>query len=151
MYPFFLLLLWTNCNCEQDEAAAPGVLNPLRIPNDARQVMRSRVASMQLHPSFNRKFRNPFTNMASWQIEDCARALQCFLPMIFRPVRRAGQQPEQVLKPELAKKAFGHLKRFAAFHLGHVTYSNQAEYILAAQQAANELLEYGKLAEQVRP
>jgi hypothetical protein len=149
---FFLLICFADALCYhlQGQADAAGTSNPMRLPNDARQVMRSRAASMQLHPSFNRKFRSPFTSMASWQIEDCSRALQCFLPMIFRPIKRTGQQPEDVLKPELAKVAFGHLKRFAAFHIGHVTYSNLAEYTMAAKQATDELLCYGTLVEQVR-
>jgi hypothetical protein len=102
---------------------------------------------MLLHPSFNRRFRNPFSSIASWQIEDCARALQCFFPMLFRPAR-SGNMQQEVL-PELAKKALGHLKRFAAFHLGHVAYESAMQYLAAAQQAHEELLQYGKLMEQV--
>lgn len=105
---------------------------------------------MLLHPSFSRGLRNPFSSIASWQIEDCSRALQCFLPMLFRPERSGPQQPP-LLQPDLAKQAFGHLKRFAAFHLGHVKYSStdHTEYIQAAQDAHEELLKYGKLMEQV--
>ncbi|KAF6249641.1 hypothetical protein COO60DRAFT_1686595 [Scenedesmus sp. NREL 46B-D3] len=121
--------------------------NPLRIPNDRRQVIRGRVEQMRLHPSFNRRFRSPFTSKASWQIEECARALQCFLPVCFRPVRR-GSSKEEVLQPDLAKKAYGHLKRFAAFHLGHEGFDTQQEYVAAAIRAHQELLEYGKLVEQ---
>lgn len=68
--------------------------------------------------------------------------------MIFRPERSGPQQPP-LLQPDLAKQAFGHLKRFAAFHLGHVKYSTTLEYIAAAQEAHAELLNYGKLMEQV--
>lgn len=119
-----------------------------RIPDSIRPKLRWRVGNMLLHPSFTRRFRNPFSSIASWQIEDCSRALQCFLPMIFRPERSGPQQPP-LLQPDLAKQAFGHLKRFAAFHLGHVKYSTTLEYIAAAQEAHAELLNYGKLMEQV--
>lgn len=112
-------------------------------------MIRERLPTITLHPSFNRKFRNPFTSKASWQIEECIRALQCHLPMVFRPLQR-GNKLEDVLQPALAKKTFGHLKRFAAFHLGHVGYATHAEYVAAAKSAQEELLEYGKLVEQVR-
>ena len=138
-----LLLL----HAAQDEGGTAAA-NPLRIPNDRRQVIRGRVEQMRLHPSFNRRFRSPFTSKASWQIEECARALQCFLPVCFRPVRR-GSSKEEVLQPDLAKKAYGHLKRFAAFHLGHEGFDTQQEYVAAAIRAHQELLEYGKLVEQV--
>jgi hypothetical protein len=107
------------------------------IPDSIRPKLRWRVGNMLLHPSFSRRFRNPFSSIASWQIEDCSRALQCFLPMIFRPERSGPQQPP-LLQPDLAKRAFGHLKRFAAFHLGHVKYSSTLEYITAAQEAHAE-------------
>lgn len=111
--------------------------------------MRGRVGGMHLHPAFNRRFRNPFTSLASWQIEDCARAMQCYLPVLFRPAR-SGQRELALLTPVVAKKAFGHLKRFLAFHLGHVEYETRAEYTAAAKEAADELLHYGTLMEQVR-
>lgn len=111
-----------------------------RIPNDARQIMRGRM-NVTLHPSFNRKFRSPFTSRASWTIEECSRAIQCFLSMMFRSVRSGGQQVE-VLQPELAKQGFGHLKRFAAFHFGHVECHTKLEYITAAKEAHQELLSY---------
>lgn len=111
--------------------------------------MRGRLGNMQLHPSFNRKFRNPFTSNASWQIEECERQLQCCLPLLFRPVRSASGQTVDVLDNDLAKKAFGHLKRFAAFHLDHTQYAMRQEYISAAVQAHEELLAYGRLIEEV--
>jgi hypothetical protein len=111
--------------------------------------MRGRVGGMQLHPSFNRKFRSPFTSNASWQVEECARQLQCALPLLFRPVRSANGQTTEVLDDMLIKTAFGHLKRFAAFHLGHVRYETRAEYVAAAVRASDELLAYGRLMEEV--
>lgn len=110
--------------------------------------MRGRILKTQLHPSFNRKFRSPFNSVASWQIEECNRALQCFLPLLFRPLRFVGRHLP-LLQPDLVKTAFGHLKRFAAFHLGHVEYKTKAEFISAAKQAHDELLSYAKLMEQV--
>lgn len=126
-----------------DEAAA----NPFRMPDAERRVVRGRMGGMQLHPSFNRKFRDPFGSLASWQIEDCARALQCFLPMLLRPAR-TGQREMQLL-PDAAKQAFGHLKRFAAFQLGHVAYTTDTEYRQLAKAAVQELIEYGALMEKV--
>ena len=107
--------------------------------------MRGRLDNMQLHPNFNRKCRSPFTCNASWQMEECARQLQCFLPLLFRPVRTANGQVTEVLDNKLAKQAFGHLKRFAAFHLGHVQYATRPEYIAAAVQANEELLAFARL------
>lgn len=129
--------------------AADGVVNPLRMPDAERRVVRGRLGGLQLHPSFNRKFRDPFSNMASWQIDDCARAVQCFLPMLLRPAR-SGQRELPLLQPPAAKKAFGHLKRFSAFQLGHVQYETAAEYRAAARAAVQELIDYGALMEKVR-
>lgn len=123
--------------------------NPLRVPDSQRHVIRGRIGGMQLHPAFNRKFRSPFTSLASWQIDDCARAMQCFLPMLLRPAR-SGQRELPLLTPEVSKKAFGHLKRFLAFHVGHVQYNSWPEYMQAARAATNELIAYGALMEKVR-
>lgn len=123
-------------------------VNPLRIPDAEPQIVVGRVGGMQLHPAFNRKFRSPMSSLASWQIDDCARAIQCFLPMLLRPAR-SGQRELPVLRPEAAKKAFGHLKRFSAFQLGHVQYKDVREYRAAAKAAVQELIEYGALMEKV--
>jgi hypothetical protein len=128
-----------------DEAEA----NPFRMPDAERRVVRGRLGGLQLHPSFNRKFRDPFGSLASWQIDDCARAVQCFLPMLLRPAR-SGQRELPLLRPEAAKKAFGHLKRFTAFQLGHVQYDSVEEYRAAAKAAVQELIDYGALMEKVR-
>lgn len=140
-----LCLLLTCTQAGGEEAVA----NPVRMPDAERRIVRGRMAGMHLHPSFNRKFRDPFSNLASWQIDDCARAMQCFLPMLLRPAR-SGQREMPLLRPEAAKKAFGHLKRFAAFHLGHVEYKDLADYKAAAKASVNELIAYGALMEKVR-
>lgn len=132
---------------QQDEGDAAAA-NPLRIADEAKRVMKGRDSNMHLHPSFNRKFRSPFTSNASWQIEECERQLQCALPLLFRPVRSANGQLTDVLDNQLLKTAFGHLKRFAAFHLGHVQYTTRAEYFTAAKHASDELLAYGRLMEE---
>ncbi|KAF6249803.1 hypothetical protein COO60DRAFT_1706343 [Scenedesmus sp. NREL 46B-D3] len=139
-------LMFAKESKQQDEG--DDAANPLRIPNHAKRVMRGRLERMQLHPSFNRKCRSPFTSNASWQIEECERQMQCFLPLLFRPVRGAPGQATPVLHNDLAKTAFGHLKRFAAFHLGHVAYATRQEYVQAAVQAHEELLAYGRLVEE---
>jgi hypothetical protein len=56
---------------------------------------------------------------------------------------------DDVWHDQLIKAAFGHLKRFAAFHLGHVQYTTRSEYITAAVRASDELLAYGRLMEEV--
>jgi hypothetical protein len=118
------------------------------MPDAERRVVRGRFAGMQLHPSFNRKFRDPFSSVASWQIDDCARAVQCFLPMLLRPAR-SGRREMPLLCPEVSKQAFGHLKRFNAFHQGHVQYDTEEEYKAAAKAAVQELIQYGALMETV--
>lgn len=85
------------------------------------------------------------TNKASWQIEDCSRALECFLPLLLRP---AGRPAADVLRPGIIKKAYGHLRRFAAFHMGTGSFKSWADLAGAALAAHQELLEYGKLAEE---
>ena len=87
-------------------------------------------------------------NKASWQIEDCARAVECFFPSLFRP---AGRPAVEVLTPGAVKKAYGHLRRFAVFHMAMEKFDNFASLTTAALAARRELLEYGKLAEEVSP
>lgn len=100
-----------------------------------------------MHPSFNRLYRDVMANKASWQIEDCARAIECFLPILLRPVQSPAMQ---VLQPDKVKKAYGHMRRFAAFHASMAKYADAPSLMVAAVAARNELLEYAKLAEEVR-
>jgi hypothetical protein len=86
----------------------------------------------------------------SWQIEDWCRAVECFIPMLFRPVLVRGRQVLEVLKPAHVKTAYGHLRRFAVFHMTMGRFQTWEELGTAADKAAEELLAYGKLAETVR-
>jgi hypothetical protein len=72
--------------------------------------------------------------------------MECFFPLLFRP---AGRARADVLVPGVVKKAYGHLRRFAAFHMAAEKFDNMAGVTAAALEARKELLEYGKLAEEV--
>lgn len=122
------------------DAAATDIL----VPHASRRVIRGRAGGLELHPSFNNRYRDVMGNKASWQIEDCARAVECFFPLLFRPAGRG-----EVLPPGVVKKAYGHLRRFAAFHMAAEKFDNVQLMTAAALAARMELLEYGKLAEEV--
>ena len=118
------------------------------VPAEARRVIKGRGLGIGLHPSFNRPFRDPLSKKGSWQIEDFARAVECFFPLLFRPMV-SGNQREDVL-PENIRKPYGHLLRFALFHMktDH-SFKTWDELWKAAAEAHNELLGYGKAAEKV--
>ena len=120
-----------------------------QVTRDDRQIIKGRGLGIGLHPSFNRRPRDVLSSSkGSWQIEDFARALECFLPLMFRPLR-SGSASEQVLRPDIVKKCFGHLRRFGLFHMTHHSFDNQGQMLLAAVAAHEELLAYGKAAEEV--
>jgi hypothetical protein len=85
---------------------------------------------------------------ASWQIEDCARALECFLPLMFRPWRNNNEQVE-VLQPPVLKECFGRLRRFGMFHMTHHSFSSEDAMLRAAVEAHQDFLQYCKAAEEV--
>ena len=120
--------------------------NSLLVPPASRRVIKGRAGGLTLHPSFNRLYKDVMANKASWQIEDCVRAIECFLPILFRPVQNPAMP---VLQPDKLKKAYGHLRRFAAFHASMAKFSDVAGLMVAAAAARRELLEYAKLAEEV--
>lgn len=69
--------------------------------------------------------------------------------MLFRPVIMRGRQVLQVLQPDHVKQAYGHLRRFAVFHMSMKSYPSWDAVGQAADAAAKELLRYAKLAETV--
>jgi hypothetical protein len=122
-----------------------------QVPNESRRIIKGRVRGLGigLHPNFNRPARDVLSSSkGSWQIEDFARALECFLPLLFRP-HRSGNTSEEVLQPDIVKKSFGHLRRFGLFHMTHHSFDSEDQMLLAALEAHEELLAYCKAAEGV--
>lgn len=120
-----------------------------QVPNESRRIIKGRVRGLGigLHPNFNRPARDVLSSSkGSWQIEDFARALECFLPLLFRP-HRSGNTSEEVLQPDIVKKSFGHLRRFGLFHMTHHSFDSEDHMLLAAMEAHEELLAYCKAAE----
>jgi nucleoside-diphosphate-sugar epimerase len=71
--------------------------------------------------------------------------------LFWRTTTVGSGQPVDVLQDPEVKKAWGHLRRFACFHLAEHTFASQQQLEAAVDAAQQELLEYCKLAEQVRP
>jgi hypothetical protein len=87
----------------------------------------------------------------AWLIDDVAQGLGGLLAPVFWPVTdERGHAILEVLPDPHIKKAYGHLRRFAEFHLGAHEFETNAEMAAAATAAHLELLEYAKLAELVR-
>lgn len=120
-----------------------------QVPPESRRIIKGRGLGIGLHPSFNRRPRDVLGSKGSWQIEDCARALECFLPLMFRPWRKGSEQVE-VLQPPVLKECFGRLRRFGMFHMTHHSFDSEAEMLRAAVAAHQDLLQYCKAAEEVR-
>jgi len=143
----FLNAVFAKKSTGTDQEAAGGNMptNDILIPPGSRRTIKGRARGLELHPSFNNRYRDVMGNKASWQIEDCARAVECFFPLIFRRTR---QSEVEVLQPEVVKEAYGHLRRFATFHMAVDKFDNMAVMTAAALAARKELLEYGKLAQE---
>lgn len=87
---------------------------------------------------------------SSYQIDDINQALLGLLAPIFMPVTDSrGHVILEMLPDPYIKKAFGHLRRFAEFHMTEPNCATQAELEAAADNARDELLEYARLAEKV--
>lgn len=69
------------------------------------------------------------------------------MPLLCRPMRENQGAP---VLPDNVKKAYGHLRRFAMFHMrSNYEYEGNVQFLMEALQAHQQLLDYGKMAEQV--
>jgi hypothetical protein len=104
---------------------------------------------MLLHPSFGRKNKDISSGkLGSWQIEDMARLIGCFAPLLFRPYGCSATGPLPL--PPRIPQALGHLRAFWQFHTRRCNYGTQQQLVDAACEAREHLLSYGKLMEEVR-
>jgi hypothetical protein len=117
------------------------------LPLDNRNELsdRGKKGSFMLTSDFNRPHRAIGDHFKNWTMEEFSRAMLVFLPVLCRKV--TGKQ--DVLTPKLLE-AFGYLRRFARHHLCIKENRSDEERVEARQQARQDLLNYAKLAEQVR-
>lgn len=113
-----------------------------------KNLLRDRNTFLLLHPSFGRKNKDFTTGrLGSWQCEDMARLIGCFVPLLFRPLAGAGgPMPGEGFVLE----ALGHLRQFWEFHTRQSGFGSPEELATAANEAREHLLAYGRLVEQVR-
>ncbi|KAF8072962.1 hypothetical protein HT031_000622 [Scenedesmus sp. PABB004] len=129
---------------QQQPAADNGVLAAhLRVKHAARRVIAQRSAAYVLHPQVNRPVRNPVKHCAGLHMDELSAGVTGLFSPLLWP---SGQM--QVLHDPVVKKAWGHLRRFACFHLTAREFSSRAEYEAEAAKAQQEIIEYGKLVEQ---
>ncbi len=107
-------------------------------------IVKERSGKIICNPEFNKPYRCMVTYGASWQFENCARALQCFFALIFQP-----HETGHVLHP-VGLEALGKLRRAAEFHTSHAVYATEAAFLDACRDATRELHEYAMAAERVR-
>jgi hypothetical protein len=137
---------------QQPQQQQPEVLPASkRIPPLQRREIAARVAQVVLHPQTNRPLRNPVKYRAGMHMDELADGVRGLFALLFWRTTTAGSsQPLDVLQDPEVKKAWGHLRRFGCFHLAEHTFASQQELEAAVDAAQQELLEYCKLAEQVR-
>jgi hypothetical protein len=122
-----------------------------RIPALQRREIAARVTEVVLHPQTNRPLRNPVRYHAGMHMDELADGVRGLFALLFWRTRAAGSGlPLEVLHDSEVKKAWGHLRRFACFHLAEHAFASQMQLQEAVDAAQQELLEYCKLAEQVR-
>jgi hypothetical protein len=131
------------------------------VQHGMRRVMAERAAGVVPHPGYGRQYRDVVAYHRSWTIEDSINAITTVLGAIFAPVQQDGNMV-QVMDP-LVKKAYGHLRRYIMFHLlvppawdselpaeQQKGYKTHQDLCQAADEAHQELLEFGKLIQEVR-
>jgi hypothetical protein len=145
---------------QQQEQQQP---DPGQVISPSMQaVLQARAQGIHLHPQFNRRYTCVIRQPGLYTMEDWKRFALTFSPFILGPVRQGARYEDVFPTPEL-KAGYGHLRENIAFHLtcpepydptippdqqrGFATWE---ELGLAADAAAERLLEFFKLAEQVR-
>lgn len=122
------------------------------VPHLQRNIIAQRVKGFArgLHPQKNRPVRDPVKHKAGLMFEEVAEGLLGIFAPLFWPVLDAmGRVKLEIFPDPYIKQAYGCLRRYAQFHLSDHDFSSQAELAAAADAAQNELLSYGKLAQQV--
>lgn len=123
-----------------------------RMPYVQRRVVSQRVQGFAdgLHPQCNRPLRDLVKYHSSLHMDELADGIRgLFAPLLYSGTGPQGQQLCAILHHPEVKKAYGHIRRFAVFHLTEQQFSSREEYEAAVDEAHRELLEYCKLAEQV--
>lgn len=135
---------------QQQAADDTGALAPAkRIGYAQRRVIAQRAAACALHPQINRPMRNIVKHHAGMHMDELAAGITGLFGLLLWPTRDSNGHLVEVLHDPVVKKAWGHLRRFAVFHLSVQDCNTRSEYEVAARAAQDELLEYCKLVEQV--
>jgi len=137
-----------------DAAAANlGAVSALPLPSSKpvaapqRRLISSRAAGVVAHPLCGRTYRDVVDKCQSWTMEEGMRA-PMWLAAMFRAALTSSAE-QQLLDP-VCKAAYGHLRRWLDFHLTGRSFDTQEQLEAAAQEAAKELLQYARLAQEVR-
>ncbi len=140
---------------EADAAEASGLVAAVLSPDQlvqpaAKKLLQERGQGITLHPQFGRPYRDIVSKLGSWQMEDFARGMEVFLPLLFRPSHGdSNDSSSAILHDNTVKAAFGHLRRFWEFHAQVKPSASKEEHEAAAAVAAQELLAYSTIAERV--
>lgn len=119
-----------------------------RISSKGRLLLQLRASTFVDHPQAGRTYKDMVTKLGNFTMEDYSRAITVYFPALFQPLQLP-HSTIHVLPPGLVKKAYGHLRRFAEFHILPQEFSTIEDFHSAADAARQELLEYAKIAELV--
>jgi len=112
----------------------------LVISSEAKKMIKAAEAAPVLTSDFGRPFKSVVEKSGSYVMENWCRLIEVYSVYIFSP----DVHGEEVLPP-LAKKAWGHLRRFVMHHMrGHSTIDPRA-----SRQAKVEILEFAKIMDEV--
>ena len=107
---------------------------------EARRLMKAAEAAPVLTSDFGRPFKSLVEKNGSYVMENYSRLVEVYSVYIFSP----DVHGEEVLPP-LAKKAWGHLRRFIMHHMR----SHAAAHPDASRQALLEIVEFAKIMDEV--
>mmetsp|Transcript_14420 Transcript_14420/g.39068 ORF Transcript_14420/g.39068 Transcript_14420/m.39068 type:complete len:684 (+) Transcript_14420:662-2713(+) len=126
------------------EGKAPVHLRPEHaLSTGQRAEMKKRMRSMVFTNEFSRIPECPLTYGKQQVMEQLIRLLDCVLPVLF-----AGVLQDTPNRTCPIKKSFGHLRRFADFHMRVHAYLPHESQLRRThlQEARKELLEFAKMA-----
>jgi hypothetical protein len=120
-----------------------GVVEAITLSPESKILMRRREADFTLPGDFGRPYLSVVDKSGSYVMENWARLVEVFA--VYLLSKDVHGRTATVLQP-LAKKAWGHLRRFVMYHMRPKATMDQD----ARLQARAELLEYAKIMDQVR-
>ncbi len=124
--------------CQLQDVNADHVLVATR---DARRAIKSEEGAFVLTADFGRPYSSVIDKSGTYVMENWCRFLDVFSVYLFSSNVHGGE-----VLPPMAKKAWGHLRRFVLYHMRGKAFNPDPS---AGRQAMEEILEFAKIMDTV--